>query len=178
MREYERFVEEAIEGRMPAGGELLEWAEDLEAATLGLGLDPTTPRERRLGNDFEALCDVRLALAILGEDDPAASWNHGLVLAAIGRPEEAAYVFMRAAALFKQAVVEGGEEALTGDESDWSDSSLYHAARQLARGRPLPAALLREKIRDEADRAELEPLLQAGLSAVSHPNSDPTANPS
>jgi hypothetical protein len=89
----------------------------------------------------------------LEPDDPAYPWRAGIILERVSRHHEAALHFLDAARLFLAA--QTSEMALTGDEEDWAETSLYHAARNFAlAGSRLAAGLLARRLGDTA-RAEV-----------------------
>jgi hypothetical protein len=99
------------------------------------------------------LVDVSKALAVIETDDPAHPWNLGAVLFRGGRYLDAANEYLVAADRFRQQVEDGGGS--TGDEDDWSQSCLYHAARSFLRGgMPLSAAAVSTRLRGD-ERTEV-----------------------
>ena len=107
------------------------------------------------------------AISELERDDPAHLWNHAHRLAKLGHPGEAAQMFIRAAALARQEAHEGTGIFDAEDSKLWGESALYHATKQflLAR-RPLTAAVVAQRIEDEAEREDARALLDKEVSKL------------
>jgi hypothetical protein len=99
------------------------------------------------------LLDILKALEEMERQDPSYSWTRGLTLSSVRRHGEAAADFLVARARFLEMADSG--RRITGDEEDWSISSTWHAARNLAQdGQILAAAVLASEL-DDTDRAEI-----------------------
>jgi hypothetical protein len=118
-------------------------------------IDPTDPR-------LQVVLDVLGALALIESDDPSYTWERAGVLFAARRHLEAADDYLEAARRF-QAGAESGS-VVTGDETDWAETAIFHAAKNLALGGHSTAASALLPQLSPEDRAEVEPLLGAGAS--------------
>jgi len=113
--------------------------------------------------ELPRLADVSKALAVIEVDDPAHPWNLGALLFRGGRYLEAANEYLVAADRFQQHARDGS--GFTGDEDDWSQSSLYHAARSFLRaGMPISAAAVSTRMRG-AERTEVLRELRASVTS-------------
>ncbi len=146
--------------------ELFELQNGLQDELFG---GPPTPLEPRVDiapdePRLQIILDALEALSIGEPSDPSYPWMRGGVLSTVGRHLEAADDYLVAAERFRR-MSESGEE-LTGDESDWAGSALFHAARNLALGQqPVSAAALLGALPPE-DRNEIEPLIHRSLDRI------------
>jgi hypothetical protein len=108
--------------------------------------------------------DILAALAVAEPDDSSYSWERGGLLFTVGRQLEAADDYLAAAARFAREA-EAGTGA-TGDETDWQEAALYHAAKNLVLGgQALAAATLLAKLSDEF-RGEIAQLIESASAPV------------
>jgi hypothetical protein len=136
------------------------------------GLEPNVVRGPGGHSDLSAplgsteelplLADVSKALAVIETDDPAHPWNLGAVLFRAGRYLDAANEYLVAAGRFRQDAEAG--TGSTGDEDDWAQTSLYHAARSFLRaGMPISAAAVSTRM-NGAERTEVLRELRANVT--------------
>lgn len=121
--------------------------------------DPIDPADQHL----RIVLDSLEALAVIEPDDSSHLWNRAGLLERAGRHLEAAGDFLGAARRFSaEAETESG---MTGDESEWAQAALFHAARSFAiGGQPASAAVLLSRLTPQ-EREELQPLLPGPGSA-------------
>lgn len=118
------------------------------------GDDPIEPDDQRL----RIVLDSLEALAVLEPDDPSHLWNRAGLLVRAGRHLEAADDFLGAARRFT-AEAEAGA-GMTGDEDEWAQSALFHAAKCFGiGGHGASAAVLLPRL-SSRERDELLPLLR------------------
>lgn len=134
----------------------LQWTIQLDAFG-GVGpIDPSDPRLR-------VVLDALAALSVAEQDDPSHPWARAGLLDRAGRHLEAADDFLAAAARFEREAATGRGE--TGDEADWAQSALGHAAKNLALGgQPVSAATLLHRLSPD-DKLEVEPLIRQAVAA-------------
>lgn len=165
MARWRYFVDELLDsagdsGSLPASvrDELFELQWSLQREVFG-GIDPIDPTDARLRIVLDALA----ALSVAEQDDPSHPWARADLLDRAGRHLEAADDFLVAAVRFeREAATRSGQ---TGDEEEWAQSALGHAARNLALGgQPVSAAALLHRLTPGA-RLEVEPLIRRAAVA-------------
>ena len=113
-------------------------------------------------DELPLLADVGKALGVIETEDPAHPWNLGGVLFRAGRFLDAANEYLVAADRFRRDAEAG--TGSTGDEEEWAETSLYHAARSFLRaGMPLSAAAVSTRMRG-VDRTEVLRELRANVT--------------
>jgi AcrR family transcriptional regulator len=126
-------------------------------SSLRPGVDSDDPR---LG----VILDVLEALTLSETDEESYAWTRAGILGAVGRHLEAADDYLMAARRFRETVSRG--DGVTGDEDDWAETALFHAATSLVLGGHVAsAAALLPRLTPEY-RKELEPLIRESAATA------------